>query len=234
MKRSLILSLSAIALCALVLVPVLAGEDRAPTAAAPAVVQTAAPTTPEELYQGYLLLAEEANRTYHADVQIQPLADFDPADMPTLAEMRETVDDLARIQAGLTGYVWDEETAAAAARDLHRAVSIEVPIDGKTFVFRAEATFVIRAREADGLVCIREVRDPTVTPIKVPRGYTVTPVPGERSFGFLDGTRYQMTETFCITRGQATLYTAPSAWFNFDRTNREIHPVSQGDLWGQS
>lgn len=229
MKRSLILSLSAIALCALLLVPVLAGEDRAPTAT-PTIVTPAA--TPEELYQGYLLLAEEANRTYHADVQIDPLEAFDPAAMPTLAEMRETVEDLARIQAGLTGYVWDEETAAAAARDLHRAATIEIPLDGRTFVFRAEATFVIRARAEDGLVCIREVRDPTVTPVKVPRGYTVTPVPGERSFGFQDDGPYRMTETFRVTKGDATLYTAPSAEFRFDRTNREIHPISLDDRWG--
>ena len=161
MKRSLILSLSAIALCALLLVPVLAGEDRAP-AATPTIVT--------------------------------------PAD--------------------------------AAARDLHRAATIEIPLDGRTFVFRAEATFVIRARAEDGLVCIREVRDPTVTPVKVPRGYTVTPVPGERSFGFQDDGPYRMTETFRVTKGDATLYTAPSAEFRFDRTDREIHPISLDDRWG--
>lgn len=208
-------------LSALLLVPALAGEGHSP-----ATVPSAAPAaTPEELYQGYLLLAEEANRTYHADVQIQPLEDFDPAAMPTLAEMRETVEDLARVQAGLTGYVWDEETAAAAARDLHRSIQVEIPLDGKTFVFRVEATFAIRAQE-DGLVCIQEVTDQAVTPVKVPSGYTVTPMPDGQSFSFLDDTLYQMTETFCVTHGDAVAYADPTAMFVFDHTNREITALS--------
>lgn len=45
--------------------------------------------TPEELYQGYLRVIEEVNEEYGMNVSVDPLAEMDTTDMPTVEEVRE-------------------------------------------------------------------------------------------------------------------------------------------------